>query len=345
MDPKASPTPVSVWLPGHGRAPAAALAAVLLAAAAGPTVAAQLYRWVDEEGNVHYTDSLPPSASRQGHTELSETGVTVRRVEGAKSAEEIAREQELERLRQEQQALIEQQQAEDRVLLQTYRSVDDVILVRDGKLSSVDVGIQVIKRNIRRLQDRWAELQGEAGNQERAGLPVGDHILRSIEDTERAIQNALGEVATREQQKQAIEQSFAKDLSRFRKLNDIQEPVLTAEEALVGKERPYLIVCRQLAECDLLWDRAVTYVHRHATMPIAISGNDIEMTKAPTSPADIGLTLSRIPSQTDSSTLIFLDLQCPSYTGDPKACYTERGTAVLNGFRGALEPSMAQTGR
>jgi hypothetical protein len=323
---------------------AAALAAGLLVGAAGVSDARQLYRWVDEEGNVHYTDSLPPTASRHGHTELSESGVPIRRVEAAKTAEEIAREQELERLRQEQQALIEQQQAEDRVLLQTYRTVDDVIMVRDGKLSSVDVGIQVIKRNIRRLQDRWTELQGEAGKQERAGLPVGDHIIQRIDDTERAIQNALGDVAAREQQKQAIEQSFAKDLSRFRKLNDIKEPVPTAEEALAGKERPYLIVCKHRAECDRLWERAVAYLHKHATMPIAISGNDIEMTKPPTSNAELGLALSRIETG-DNETLIFLDLQCPSYSGDPQKCRTERGDAVLNGFRAALAPSMAQTGR
>jgi hypothetical protein len=30
-----------------------------------PTGHADLYRWLDGEGNVHYTDSLPPSAARQ----------------------------------------------------------------------------------------------------------------------------------------------------------------------------------------------------------------------------------------------------------------------------------------
>ena len=69
----------------------------------------QLYRWVDEQGNVNYTDKIPASQAEKGHVELSEDGMRVRTIPPAKTAEEIQRERELERLRAQQQRLIDQQ--------------------------------------------------------------------------------------------------------------------------------------------------------------------------------------------------------------------------------------------
>ena len=74
--------------------------------------AAKMYRWVDEEGNTHYTDTIPPSQVERGHQELSKDGVKTREVPRAKTKEELEREQALKRLRVEQQRLIEKQKAE-----------------------------------------------------------------------------------------------------------------------------------------------------------------------------------------------------------------------------------------
>ena len=38
---------------------------VFLLAASGTLVAAQLYRWVDEKGNVEYRDTPPPSTAKK----------------------------------------------------------------------------------------------------------------------------------------------------------------------------------------------------------------------------------------------------------------------------------------
>ena len=38
---------------------------------------AQAYRWVDEDGNVHYTESLPPGYKDTGHDVLNERGIVI----------------------------------------------------------------------------------------------------------------------------------------------------------------------------------------------------------------------------------------------------------------------------
>ena len=77
--------------------------------------AAQLYRWVDDQGNVHYTDSIPAEYQEKGHTVLSPRGTQVLEVPPMKTPEEIQRERELTRLRGEQQRLIEQQKTADQM--------------------------------------------------------------------------------------------------------------------------------------------------------------------------------------------------------------------------------------
>ena len=53
---------------------AVAFLALLVAAPAG---AQKVYRWVDEDGNVHYTESLPPGFKDTGHDVLNERGIVV----------------------------------------------------------------------------------------------------------------------------------------------------------------------------------------------------------------------------------------------------------------------------
>jgi hypothetical protein len=74
-------------------------------------------RWVDDQGNVHYSDVIPPTEIDKGRTLLSPDGVRVDTVPPQKTPEQIQRERELERLRVQQERMREQQRADDRVLL------------------------------------------------------------------------------------------------------------------------------------------------------------------------------------------------------------------------------------
>jgi len=297
----------------------------------------QLYRWVDEQGNVNYTDKIPASQSEKGHIELSEDGMRVRTVAPAKTAEQIQRERELERLRAQQQRLIDQQKAEDRVLLRTFRNTDDLIMVRDGKLSALDVMIQVTKGNVRRQQDWLTHLRAEAADLERAGEPVTDRLQDRIAAAERSLNQAMGTILERERQKQEIRETFARDLKRFQQLQDITEEAPQEQQSQQPSELANLIECRDKAECERMWQQALGYLRQHATVPIETAGDDVAMTQPPLSIKDIALTVSRIWDQNRSSAVIFLDLQCRSYNTSADACRTEPRRDILNAFRSTLE--------
>jgi hypothetical protein len=44
---------------------------------AGNAIADEVYRWVDENGDVHYSESLPPDFKDKGHDVLSERGIVL----------------------------------------------------------------------------------------------------------------------------------------------------------------------------------------------------------------------------------------------------------------------------
>ena len=319
--------------PRFVRYPLALMAAALLVPALSE---ARFYRWVDEQGVVHYTDQIPPTQVDKGHTALSDKGIPLETVPPAQTLDELKRERELKRLRAEQERLLEQQRAADRVLLSSFRSVDDLIMARDGKLAAVDVVIGVSRGNIRREQERLAQLRSEAANLERAGKPIPPHLEEGIAKTERAIRDAYSSIVEREQQKEGIRVEFDRDLKRFRHLKDIPED---RTQVLEDSSRPALgnlVTCVGKEQCARLWSRAVAYAREHATTPVQTAGPNILITSAPKTTEDLSLALSLIQEQGTETASLFLDMQCKNQGSADLDCKEERVLRVLDGFRHAV---------
>jgi len=60
--------------------------AILIVSA--PVARATLYKWVDDQGVVHYTDKMPPEAINKGNTELNKQGITIKKTEPALTPEQ-----------------------------------------------------------------------------------------------------------------------------------------------------------------------------------------------------------------------------------------------------------------
>ena len=121
-------------------------------------------------------------------------------------------------------------------------------------------------------------------------------------------------ILARERQKQEIRETFARDLKRFQQLKDIPEEAPREEQSQQPSELANLIECRDKVECERMWQQALSYLRQHATVPIETAGDDVAMTQPPLSVKDIALTVSRIWNPNRSSAVIFLDLQCRSYS-------------------------------
>jgi hypothetical protein len=297
---------------------------------------ARFYRWVDEQGGVHYTDKIPPGQVDNGHTALSQEGVPLETVAPAQTPEEILRERELKRLRAEQERLLEQQRAADRVLLSSFRSVDDLVMARDGKLAAVDVFIGVARSNIRREQERLAQLRSEAADLERSGEPIPPHLEEGMAKSERAIREAYSSIVERERQKESIRAEFERDHKRFLQLKAIPED---SAKVPADQSRPALgnlVTCTGQAQCGRLWEQAARYVREHATTPVQLLGRNILITASPKTSEDLSLALSLIQDEGEETASLFLDMQCKNPGSTDLDCKDERVQRILDGFRDAV---------
>lgn len=168
---------LALYAPGRRAVCLAQMALLLIFASSSHEVLAQrLYKYRDANGQVYYSDRIPADQSKRGREELNSQGVTVKTVEQAKSAEQLAREAQLAALRAEQQRLKErflaERRAKDRVLLRTFNNEEELIGRRDSRIDAIEIIIQITQGNINQLNRRYLELQKAAAEMELSGRPV-----------------------------------------------------------------------------------------------------------------------------------------------------------------------------
>lgn len=297
---------------------------------------ATLYRWVDENGVIHYTDRLPPSEVEKGHAELTEQGLRVRVVPPAPSLEEIRMEKELQHLRAQQARLIDQQKSADRALLRTFSSVEDLLMARDRKIAVIEAAIQIDRGNIRRQQEWLQERRAEVTSMEQENKPVPQQLTDGIHKSEGYVREFYATMVEREQQKEKIRQDFSRDLKRFRQLRDIPDDQMSPPDAQPKITLPNLVKCKDSDQCNQYWERAIAFAKAQATTPVRTANDDILITSTPESYQDLGFILCRFPDSDRTMTSIFLDLQCRNQSPTDLICQDDRSKQILKSFRGVV---------
>ena len=103
----------------------------------------KMFKWVDDEGQMHFGDRIPPQYMVKEHQELNVSGVVTKRKDAAKTPAEKAEERRLERKKKEAALVEKKKKQRDRVLLDTYTTERDLIVARDSRLEAVDSQIQL----------------------------------------------------------------------------------------------------------------------------------------------------------------------------------------------------------
>ncbi len=203
------------------------MVAVLLCAVSFPLVASTLYKWVDENGKIRYSDRLPPNQSQRGHQRLSPQGVVLSTKNAAKTPAEIAIEAEAKRKLDEQQleeARIKRiEDHQDRVLLLSFSSEEEIEHARDNRMESIDSVILLIESSLEITQGKLDTLQHKADNNftsKDKEVPGG--LAQKIEHFERKVEIRNAQMEGKQLEKEKLRQRYELDLERFRSLKSAQ---------------------------------------------------------------------------------------------------------------------------
>ncbi len=107
------------------------------------SVQAKMYKWVDENGQMHFGDKIPPKYLIKEHDEMNEQGVVVKHTDAAKTPKQKAEARRLGNERKKAALIEKRKKQRDRVLLDTYTTERDLIVARDSRLDAVDSQIQL----------------------------------------------------------------------------------------------------------------------------------------------------------------------------------------------------------
>jgi hypothetical protein len=119
---------------------------------------AKYYRWTDENGDTQYGDQVPADAADNGRVRVNESGQVVEQISPAKSSEEQIRDDEQQRISKIERQLKEKQDNYDRVLLTTFNSAEEILQVRDERISLVEQSISISRERLRKQQIELVKL-------------------------------------------------------------------------------------------------------------------------------------------------------------------------------------------
>jgi hypothetical protein len=201
----------------------ALLLAILLWAPPSQSIAASLYKWVDENGAVHYSSNLPPEQNQKRHQQLNSQGMVLSTTEAAKTPEELAKEaeqrRELEQRQAEEARLKSIQDGKDRVLLLTFSTEAELEHARENRIEVIDSVIRLIKSSIATTQDKLEELKSSAEvlyTSKGKDIPGG--MAQKIEHAERKVASRRLQLEAKTAEREKIWEKYELDLERYRLL-------------------------------------------------------------------------------------------------------------------------------
>ena len=214
--------------------------------------AAKLYKWVDENGVVHYSDKIPPEANKKAHEELDSRGVRKREL-GREKTDEERMSEKMEKTLAEQQRRIEaeklaRQRMRDQILLQTFTTERDLVLTRDDRLNAIDSILNLTLTNNKRIVQQIEETKTRIAQIENSGRQVPENLSQKLESLNQ--QHEKNKSFVELKQKERLEQSekFDADIRRFRELKGIEPVAEPVEEKKVAEPKEEDAAAEKAAE-------------------------------------------------------------------------------------------------
>lgn len=182
------------------------------------------YRCKDSKGQQLYSDSMPPGCQGQDTEVLNTHGMVLRVIEGdasrATRASREASEAKEKKLRQEREQ-------RDRMLLETYTSVDDIERLRDQRLELLVAQNRLTEQNMTNMRERQSRVEQQVArfkpySDQSNAPPVPDHLAEEMVNTVNSLKVYEASLQKNIDEQAAVKSSFGADIKRFKELRGIK---------------------------------------------------------------------------------------------------------------------------
>ncbi len=180
----------------------------------------KMYKWVDENGNISYSDMVQPEQIKKAHEELNVQGVVVEKIGNARTPEEFyAEKQEKIRFRKEEEKQKKLKEKRNNII-KAYTDEDEIIRLKNERLSSLERNIELAEQSLVFQRKSKEELMSRAADSERNGQEVSKALKSRIEIIKDKISYQLKFIKVKKNEIKRVQRKFEKDLQIYREANN-----------------------------------------------------------------------------------------------------------------------------
>lgn len=196
---------------------------------------AKMYKWVDDEGQMHFGDKIPTKYLAKEHDELNEQGVQIKHKPAAKTAEERAKENRIKHEKKKAVLIAKKKKQRDRVLLDTYTTERDLTMARDSRLDAVASQIHLAETIISDSNKKIAEMEKQIVQIQESKRKVPQDLYNRLEIEKKQVIVQTKVMEKHKKRHEDISIQFNDYIERFKVLKAEQK----AKRERMAKERGY----------------------------------------------------------------------------------------------------------
>lgn len=195
-----------------------ALTIALALALTSTSASAEIYRWVDENGKVHYGDKIPAKYAKTEQQKLNKQGLTV------ETRQRQQTEEELEAIRREAEARQKQREKEveqaryDNFLRSTYPTLDSLDRARDDRMAIMDGQVRNAEKSKLDAEDALQVLEQRAKALTDQGKTVPTRLQDQIDAFRRTSDEAARRIGSVADEREKVARQFDADRARLAEL-------------------------------------------------------------------------------------------------------------------------------
>ena len=185
---------------------------------------AELYKWVDDKGQIHYSDSVPPEAINKQRDVIDQKGIVVDEIGAAKTKAQL----EEDKRRKAQEAIKQQQldakHRHDKMLLETYNNDSDIVKMRERKLAAISDIITINQNRIDKLKEDLVPFKKQVAAIQKNNKEIPGELRDKVKEIKDHIAMRVKIIQQQHDEQDRLRDKFQQDLERFRYLTGRQAP-------------------------------------------------------------------------------------------------------------------------
>jgi len=176
--------------------------------------AEKVYRWVDDQGEVHFSRTLPPEYAHKPHQILNKAGVVIERID-----DPLAKPEPVEKVEKKLEPLFTEDEVRirtDRLLVLRYQSEEDMLDSMELQVAQLGYDALMIDQAQNSVMKALTAQVNKVANRQRAGLPAEPKLEKNINSLRRRLLNSERSLAQLTLREDKIRIEFAQELKRYR---------------------------------------------------------------------------------------------------------------------------------